>query len=257
MAKRKAAPRTKKAAKKAKKAAPKRAARKAAPKKAAARKPVRRKTSKVAKKAATPAARRAGAKKLTKLKNLKKLKKKVAATKPAARKPKTALKATARKPAPKQVVRPAVRPALTKSPAFAKTSAAKSANKQPVERKAPSLDRARRVVMDDDIVLSPPSTLDMNRSASAAKSGARAMHDRIEKHHETSPAMTAGDVDADWEQAYSSGDEAPGGDNMTPDQDVVDEIGAALGVEYDDDEELQGGAEISERDAHRWDDEDS
>jgi hypothetical protein len=257
MAKRKAAPRTKKAAKKAKKAAPKRAARKAAPKKAAARKPVRRKTSKVAKKAATPAARRAGAKKLKNLKKLKKLKKKVAATKPAARKPKTALKATARKPAPKQVVRPAVRPALTKSPAFAKTSAAKSANKQPVERKAPSLDRARRVVMDDDIVLSPPSTLDMDRSASAAKSGARAMHDRIEKHHETSPAMTAGDVDADWEQAYSSGDEAPGGDNMTPDQDVVDEIGAALGVEYDDDEELQGGAEISERDAHRWDDEDS
>ena len=97
----------------------------------------------------------------------------------------------------------------------------------------------------------------MDRSASAARSGARALHDRIEKHHETSPALTAGDVDADWEQAYSSGDEAPGGDNMTPDQDVVDEIGAALGVEYDDDEELQGGAEISERDAHRWDDEDS
>ena len=44
--------------------------------------------------------------------------------------------------------------------------------------------------------------------------------------------MTAGDVDADWEEAYAVGDEAPGGDNPTPDQDRVDDIGKALGVEY-------------------------
>ena len=29
-------------------------------------------------------------------------------------------------------------------------------------------------------------------------------------------------------------------------------IGRSLGVEYDDDEELQGGEEIKERDRHRW-----
>ena len=33
---------------------------------------------------------------------------------------------------------------------------------------------------------------------------------------------------------------------------MVDDIGRALGVEYEDDEELQGGAEIKERDRHRW-----
>ena len=64
--------------------------------------------------------------------------------------------------------------------------------------------------------------------------------------------MTAGDVDADWEAAEAVGDEAPGGDNPTPDQDVVDDIGRALGVEYEDDEELQGGAEIADRDRNRW-----
>ena len=68
----------------------------------------------------------------------------------------------------------------------------------------------------------------------------------------SSPALTSGDVDADWESAESVGDEAPGGDNPTPDQDVVDDIGRALGVEYEDDEELQGGAEIKERDRRRW-----
>jgi hypothetical protein len=78
------------------------------------------------------------------------------------------------------------------------------------------------------------------------------MEQKLQQHTNTSPALTAGDVDADWSAAESSGDEAPGGDNPTPDQDVVDEIGRALGVEYDDDQELQGGDEIAERDRHRW-----
>jgi len=78
------------------------------------------------------------------------------------------------------------------------------------------------------------------------------MQDRLSKNTSASPALTSGDVDADWESADAVGDEAPGGDNPTPDQDVVDDIGRALGVEYDDDEELQGGAEITDRDRHRW-----
>jgi len=78
------------------------------------------------------------------------------------------------------------------------------------------------------------------------------MNDRLSKNTNSSPALTSGDVDADWQSAATVGDEAPGGDNPTPDQDVVDDIGRALGVEYEDDEELQGGAEISDRDKHRW-----
>ena len=78
------------------------------------------------------------------------------------------------------------------------------------------------------------------------------MVERLNEHHETSPALTGGDVDADWEDAYQDGDEAPGGDNPTPDQDVVEEIGRALGVEYDDSEELKGSDKITERDKHRW-----
>ena len=78
------------------------------------------------------------------------------------------------------------------------------------------------------------------------------MQDALEDHTETSPAMTGGDVDADWEDAYAVGDEAPGGDNPTPDQDRVDDIGKALGVTYDDNEELKGSDKIAERDKHRW-----
>jgi hypothetical protein len=59
-------------------------------------------------------------------------------------------------------------------------------------------------------------------------------------------------VDVDLEDAYFTGDEAPGGDNPTPDQDVVDDIGKALGVEYQDAEELKSADKVVERDRHRW-----
>ena len=68
------------------------------------------------------------------------------------------------------------------------------------------------------------------------------------------PAITAVDVDVNVEDAYFTGDEAPGGDNPTADQDIVDDIGKALGVEYEDNEELEGADKIEERDRHRWED---
>jgi hypothetical protein len=92
----------------------------------------------------------------------------------------------------------------------------------------------------------------MDRNASAARSGRLHFQDTLEDHNETSPALTGGDVDADWEDAYASGDEAPGGDNPTPDQDRVDDIGKALGVTYEDNEELKAADKIAERDRHRW-----
>jgi len=154
-------------------------------------------------------------------------------------------KRTAKKAAKK--TRPVARKAV------ARKSKARKASRKSVARKAPSLDRARRTVQGDDIVLAtPPSSLDLDRTASAARTGRREMRERLDKHTETSPAMTAGDVDADWESAYSVGDEAPGGDNPTPDQDVVDDIGKAVGVQYDDNEELKGEAKITKRDKHRW-----
>jgi len=66
--------------------------------------------------------------------------------------------------------------------------------------------------------------------------------------------LTGGDVDADWARAASSGEEAVGGTVATPDQDVVDEIGRAVGLEQPTDAEVRTSDEIlHERDRHRWD----
>ncbi len=116
--------------------------------------------------------------------------------------------------------------------------------------KAPRLDRARRTI--EDVVPTPPSSLDMNRRGSAVRTGRAEVAERRLEHAGMSPAITAGDVDVDLENAYFSGDETPGGDNPTPDQDIVDDIGKALGVEYQDNEELRASDKVTERDKHRW-----
>jgi hypothetical protein len=87
---------------------------------------------------------------------------------------------------------------------------------------------------------------------SSARSGHDELRAELARHTEGGPVLTAGDVDARWQDAYAVGDEAPGGDNPTPDQDRVDDIGKALGIQYNDDEELRGGDEVTERDRHRW-----
>ena len=164
--------------------------------------------------------------------------------------PKAKVKAKAKSKVAKPAARkaaPARKVALVKQAAPVK----KVAPAAPA-RKVPSLDRDRRVMRESDLVPMPPSSLVPNRHASAASTGADELRVKLANHTSTGPELTGGDVDADWQLAETSGDGAPGGDNPTPDQDVVEEIGKALGVQYDDDEELRGGDEIADRDHDRW-----
>ena len=106
--------------------------------------------------------------------------------------------------------------------------------------------------MLDETVPTPPSSLDMDRHGSAVRTGRAVMAETLRDHRGMSPDIAAGDVDVDVEDAYFTGEEAPGGDNSTPDQDIVDDIGRALGVEYQDNEPLKGSDKLLERDKHRW-----
>ena len=66
-----------------------------------------------------------------------------------------------------------------------------------------------------------------------------------------SPKLSAGDLDAAWD-AGDTGEETVGGSAPTPDQDNVDEIGAAVGLEYQDDEPLAIDDKLEKRDNQRW-----
>jgi hypothetical protein len=236
MAKRKMAGRKTVVKKAAKKLAKK------AGKKSAARKPLASGGMSAKRGAAKPAPK-AGPKKAAR--------KKAAASRKGAGKKPAPKKAAARKAAPKKATlkKSALKKAAPKKAAAKKAAPKKAASKKAAARKSPPARAGNTAPIRGAI----PSSLGMaGGSSSSARTGREELLQHIKEHNETSPAITAGDVDADWQLAYSSGDEAPGGDNPTPDQDVVEEIGEALGVHYDDGEELKGAAKIEDRDKHRW-----
>jgi Family of unknown function (DUF6335) len=74
----------------------------------------------------------------------------------------------------------------------------------------------------------------------------------LDEHHSLSPEISGGDLDASWQTANVAGEETVGGSAPTPDQDVVDELGAAAGLIYEDDEPLDSDAKILDRDRNRW-----
>ena len=85
-----------------------------------------------------------------------------------------------------------------------------------------------------------------------AAGGRDALQEELDDHHFEDPDATGGDVDAAWDDAVQAGDEAVGGTAPTPDQDVVDELGAAVGLEYEADEPLQSEEKFRKRDRDRW-----
>ncbi|HET9372498.1 MAG TPA: DUF6335 family protein [Vicinamibacterales bacterium] len=123
---------------------------------------------------------------------------------------------------------------------------------EPRAKGTAQLERERRRLPDDEREDTPARAAADDPLIRAARSGHDGLRGEILKHTETSPKLTSGDVDARWQDAYAIGDEAPGGDNLTPDQDRVDDIGRALGITYQDDQELEGGEEVASRDRHRW-----
>lgn len=84
------------------------------------------------------------------------------------------------------------------------------------------------------------------------RSGRRAHLNPDQYLNEANPALTGGDIDANYEQANAVGDESVGGTVATPDQDIVDDLGAAVGLDVDDRAFLRTNDTMAERDDRRW-----
>ncbi len=81
--------------------------------------------------------------------------------------------------------------------------------------------------------------------------GRRDLTRKLRSHTDKNPTLSGGDIDADWENA-DVGEEAVGGQNPTPDQSDVDEIGEAMGVVYEDDEPVDADDKLRKRDKDPW-----
>jgi hypothetical protein len=235
----------------------------------AARKAVGRKTARKA--AARKAVRKAVAKKAVRKATAKKTVRKTVAKKAVARKvvvKKVTAQVAVAPPAPKPVPKaappvarkaPAPKPKPAPAPAPAAPVVTAPAAPPPAPAATPAAappaagtDEAGPTEDDEEpLVPGAPSSLLPGRRAGGVRAVA-SPEDELAAEFDEDGGLRAGDLDVNLEQAFSSGDETPGGDNPTPDQDVVDLIGRSLGIEYDDAEELRGAEKVADRDRRRW-----
>ncbi len=92
----------------------------------------------------------------------------------------------------------------------------------------------------------------MDTEIAQAPQDANELTQRLREHHSSSPADSGGDIDAAWEEVNSTGSEAFGGHNPTPDQSDVEENAHAYGIDFQDNEPLDLLEKMEKRDRNRW-----
>jgi hypothetical protein len=103
-----------------------------------------------------------------------------------------------------------------------------------------------------DFVPDPEIEEFMEEEISRAPKDPDLLAQRLRNNTAASPRDAGGDPDADWEGVNDSGTETISGDNPTPDQSVVEENAQAVGVTYEDNEELDLLEKIERRDRDRF-----
>jgi hypothetical protein len=105
---------------------------------------------------------------------------------------------------------------------------------------------------DPDYVPDPEIEEFMELEISRAPKDPDQLAQRLRNNTAASPRDAGGDLDADWEDVNDSGSETVAGDNPTPDQSLVEENASAMGVSYEDNEELEFIDKIERRDRDRF-----
>jgi len=125
------------------------------------------------------------------------------------------------------------------------------------EKKPPTKKKRSMRVIDAGLAESrkDPPDPEVSQEFSDAQrlgTGSRQLQRKLREHHSKTPRLSGGDIDAAWDDA-DVGDETVGGSIATPGQDVVEEIGDAVGLTYEDNEPLKASEKVEKRDRQRWD----
>jgi hypothetical protein len=110
---------------------------------------------------------------------------------------------------------------------------------------------------DPNYVPDPDIEKFMEEEISRAPRDSELLAHRLRNNTSSSPRDAGGDLDANWEDVNESGSETVAGDNPTPDQSLVEENARAIGVSYEDNEELEFIDKIERRDRERFELEES
>ncbi|MGB7923176.1 MAG: DUF6335 family protein [Pyrinomonadaceae bacterium] len=102
-----------------------------------------------------------------------------------------------------------------------------------------------------DYVPDPDIEKFMEEEITRAPKDPELLAQRLRQNTAASPSDSGGDPDASWEDVNDSGEESVAGDNPTPDQSLVEENARAVGVSFEDNEELDID-KIDRRDRDRY-----
>ena len=103
-----------------------------------------------------------------------------------------------------------------------------------------------------DFVPDPEIEEFMEEEIARAPKDPEQLAQRLRNNTAASPADAGGDPDASWEDVNDSGTESVSGDNPTPDQSDVEENAHAIGINFEDNEELDVIDKIDRRDRQRF-----
>ncbi|HKP35341.1 MAG TPA: DUF6335 family protein [Pyrinomonadaceae bacterium] len=105
---------------------------------------------------------------------------------------------------------------------------------------------------DPEFVPDPEIEEFMEEEIAHAPKDPELLAQRLNNNTAASPSDAGGDVDAAWEDVNESGSETFAGDSPTPDQSMVEENAKAIGVSFEDNEELDFLGKIERRDRDRY-----
>jgi hypothetical protein len=107
-------------------------------------------------------------------------------------------------------------------------------------------------ISNADYIPDPEIEEFMEEEIARAPKDPQQLAQRLRNNTSASPSDAGGDPDATWEDVNDSGEESVSGDNPTPDQSNVEENAHAIGVNYEDNEELEFVDKIDRRDRDRF-----
>ena len=103
-----------------------------------------------------------------------------------------------------------------------------------------------------DVVPDPDIEEFMEEEIARAPKDPNQLAQRLRNNTSASPVDSGGDLDASWGDVNDSGEESVAGDNPTPDQSDIGENAHAIGVNFEDNQELDLFEQIERRDRDRF-----
>jgi hypothetical protein len=103
-----------------------------------------------------------------------------------------------------------------------------------------------------DVVPDPDIEEFMEEEIARAPKDPNQLAQRLRNNTAASPEDSGGDLDASWGDVNDSGTESVAGDNPTPDQSDIEENAHAVGVNFEDNQELDLFEQLERRDRDRF-----